>query len=364
VQLNVNDPSRPTFISDTDYQPIDPELADPANTQVPAESRDIPPEGNGHQNEFTSDNRFFIGTDEDFSPFRPVFSITSGPDAGDYHAGEFGWTVPIDTLPDKELTGTTVYLGYGCPQSGPLQHADTTGIPDGQQVAVLQRGPVGDPSANYEACFFSEKVEAAQSAGYDAVIIANHHTGAQNGEAGDARLCGSQGHVFTPTIPGLCLGHRGMHLLFGTEPNYSYTSGVEPAIGTVGENIRAIPEFDGWGYVHLFGRESAAELDTYGIDEAFDPAFALGFGDLSVHEVATDPQDPSRAYLSYYSGGMRALDIVCADENVESTCELEEAGGYLDENGNDFWGVEAFVRDGTTYVLGSDRDDGLWIFRR
>jgi hypothetical protein len=196
------------------------------------------------------------------------------------------------------------------------------------------------------------------------VIIGNHHSGAQNGEAGDARLCGGQGHVFTPTIPGLCLGHRGMHLLFGQSPNYSYTSGAEPEIGTVGEDIQAIPEFDGWGYVHLFGRESAAELDTYGIDEAFDPAFAHGYGDLSVHEVATDPQNPRRAYLSYYSGGMRALDIVCADENDETTCELEEVGGYLDEHGNDFWGVEAFVRNGTTYVLGSDRDDGLWIFRR
>jgi hypothetical protein len=26
-------------------------------------------------------------------------------------------------------------------------------------------------------CFFSEKVEAAQVAGYDAVLIANHHAG-------------------------------------------------------------------------------------------------------------------------------------------------------------------------------------------
>jgi hypothetical protein len=31
---------------------------------------------------------------------------------------------------------------------------------------------------------------------------------------------------------------------------------------------------------------------------------------------------------------------------------------------NDFWGVETFVRDGTSYILGSDRDDGLWIFKR
>ena len=45
-------------------------------------------------------------------------------------------------------------------------------------------------------------------------------------------------------------------------------------------------------------------------------------------------------------------------------CELVEAGGYLDPDGNDFWGVETLVKDGTTYVLGSDRDSGLWIFKR
>ncbi len=36
---------------------------------------------------------------------------------------------------------------------------------------------------------------------------------------------------------------------------------------------------------------------------------------------------------------------------------------FLDPNGNNFWGVEAFVRDGQTYILASDRDSGLWVFR-
>ncbi len=95
-----------------------------------------------------------------------------------------------------------------------------------------------------------------------------------------------------------------------------------------------------------------------------DPAFAEGFGDLSVHEVAVDPQDPSLAYLSYYSGGLRAIQIQCANEADTSTCELVEVGGYLDPAGNNFWGVETFVGDdGFTYILASDRDSGLWIFR-
>ena len=40
-----------------------------------------------------------------------------------------------------------------------------------------------------------------------------------------------------------------------------------------------------------------------------------------------------------------------------------EVGGYLDPEGNNFWGVEVFERDSVTYILGSDRDSGLWIFR-
>jgi hypothetical protein len=139
-------------------------------------------------------------------------------------------------------------------------------------------------------------------------------------------------------------------------PPWTYPDG--PAIGTVGERIEATAAFDGWGYVHLFTNTLSggkfAELDTFAIPEAHDPAFATGYGDLTVHEVATHPVAADRSYLSYYSGGLRALRIQGG--------ELVEVGGYLDQNGNNFWGVEVFVRDGRTIILGSDRDSGLWVF--
>jgi hypothetical protein len=56
------------------------------------------------------------------------------------------------------------------------------------------------------------------------------------------------------------------------------------------------------------------------------------------------------------------IQIQCTNPADESTCELVEVGGYLGSEGNDVWGVEAFVRDGEVYVLGSDRDFGLLIF--
>jgi hypothetical protein len=72
VQLNVNDPANPTLIGDTDFNSPDPELLQSAGIS-------LPPEGNGHQAEFTADNRFFIATDEDFAPYGATsFAITSG----------------------------------------------------------------------------------------------------------------------------------------------------------------------------------------------------------------------------------------------------------------------------------------------
>ena len=371
VRLNVDDPANPTCIDDTDFTSPDPELLESTGTS-------LPPEGNGHQAEFTIDDRFFIGTDEDFSPYRAIFTIDTGPDAGEYPAGEFGWTVPIVQQSDKQVSGITVFGGYGCTTEGIPTADEIRDLPDvpddAELILVLQRGPVEDPAANFEACFFSNKVETAQLLGYDAAIVANHHVGAQAGDAPDAQFCGSQGHVFDVQIPAICIGHRAMHLLFGDEPDYSvpYT-GTEPAVGAVGETVTAKAVFDGWGYVHLFDASTGAELDTYAIDEAHMESKAFGFGDLTVHEVAVDPQDASLAYLSYYGGGMRAIQIQCplgtpydADNPPADTgtCELVEVGGYLDPLGNDFWGVEAFVGDdGQTYVLGSDMDSGLWVFR-
>lgn len=352
VLLDVTDPVNPVFIGDTDFAAIDPELFEQTGIA-------LTPEGNAHQAEFTIDNRFIIATDEDFSPYRARVVTDDG---GTYDAGEFGWTVPIGELYGT-LNGPTVFGGYGCTTAG-IPHASTLTLADGEEaILVLQRGPVGDPSATGDACFFSNKVETAQLLGYDAVIIANHHSGALGGVGPDSYFCGGQGHEFDIQISALCIGHRAMHELFDAPAGYTYPESV-PAIGTVGDRISVTSQFDAWGYVHLYDAVTLEELDTFAIPEAMDPAFASGFGDLSVHEVAVDPQDPSLAYLSYYSGGLRAIQIQCANPADNSTCELVEVGGYLDANGNDFWGVETFVGDdGFTYVLASDRDSGLWIFK-
>ncbi|HEU4544512.1 MAG TPA: hypothetical protein VFR23_25520 [Jiangellaceae bacterium] len=359
VLLNVNDPASPAFIADSEYPAVDPELLESFGTS-------LTPEGNAHQAEFTIDNRFIIGTDEDFAPYRTdEFEITTGPHAGVYPSGIVPGGQAPAILPDLTLNGPVVYGGYGCPDSEPVPSPeDIPGYldmlePGEEAIIVLQRGPVGDPSAPEAACFPGEKAHEAALAGWDAVLFVNHHTGEA---AGGEPFCGSG--AFVDEIVAVCTTHAAFHRLFGLEPldaPWSYPEDI--AIGTIGEEIEVGSVFDGWGYVWLLDAETLEPIDTFAIPEAHDPDFAFGFGDLSVHEVAVDPQDPSLAYLSYYSGGLRAIQIQCADPSDNSTCELVEVGGYLDPAGNDFWGVQTFIgEDGRTYILGSDRDSGLWIF--
>ena len=40
-----------------------------------------------------------------------------------------------------------------------------------------------------------------------------------------------------------------------------------------------------------------------------------------------------------------------------------ECGNYIASGGSNLWGVQASEHGGKEYVLASDRDNGLWIFR-
>jgi hypothetical protein len=368
VLLDVTEPDDAVFIGDTEFADIDPELLESLGVA-------LTPEGNAHQAEFTRDGALFIGTDEDFAPYRTdALQITTGPFVGEYPSVIVSGGLPPAVLDDLTLSGPVVYGGYGCPTSAPLPSPeDVPGYlgslqPGDETIIVLQRGPSGDPSATEEACFPGEKAHEAALAGWDAVLFVQRHLPA--GEE-DVAFCGSG--AFVDPIVAVCTTHEAFHKLFNLPPfdpaQWSYPENL--AIGTIGERIEVGSTFDGWGYVHLFDTATLEELDTFAIPEAHDPFYAFGFGDLTVHEVAVDPTDESLAYLSYYAGGLRAIQIVCggtpydADDPTldTSTCELVEVGGYLDPAGNDFWGVETFIGDdGRTYILGSDRDSGLWIF--
>jgi hypothetical protein len=349
VELDVNDPAHPRFLRDSDFTNPDPV------------SRMSPAEGNGHYAEFDRTGRLVIGTDEDFEPDRADFRVTTGPAAGPFEAGLFGFSASIRLLSDQMLNGPTVFGGYGCDDdTSAIPPASSLGplAPGEEATLVLSRGPAQDPDHPHDPCFFDQKVANAAAAGYGGVIIANHHVGSRAGEHPDATACGSGD---PRPIPALCLGHRALHLMFGRVPAYAvpYPAGdpgdLEPNPGDAGPNVEAHALFDGWGYIHLFEAGTLRELDTYAIPEEEDPAFSTGYGPLSVHEVTFDPH-ADLAYLSWYAGGFR---VVSVDDG-----RLREVGHFIDEGGNDFWGVQIHRDDHRrTLVLASDRDSGLYVFR-
>lgn len=330
VKVDFTNVHNPTYLGDTDFTNPDPEAAQSGFT--------VPPEGNGHQAEFTSDNQYVVGADEDFAPYALV--ARNDTDGTNLTAGQGSDTTPL--AEGQTITGQTKFVGRACPGDPAVPAGD------GTQIAVVERG----------VCDFTVKVANVLAAGgYDAVLVFNR-------TASDAcnQTLGMSVDGDIPTF-GVAPRQQGF-AIFGVQDQYDDAAclagdGTQLApisVGALGDTLTFSSYFDGWGYVHLFRNQNGkmTELDTYAIPEAHDPAYATGFGDLSVHEVAASRQVADRLYFSYYSGGFRVAEI---EGN-----QIVEKGHYIDASGNNFWGVQVFEQDGTEYVAASDRDHGLWIF--
>jgi hypothetical protein len=327
VTLDVTDPTNVKYIGDSDFADVDPQLLEQTGLREA-------PEGNAHEAEFTKNSDYIVAADEDFGPTGlkgttddgGSFVATTGSATPDLHVGD-------------SITGDTRYVGRACSGDPAVPP------PGGATIAVVSRG----------TCTFTEKIANVEVAGYDAAIVVNR-------EGADG--CGPFGMTVEGGIPVFAVersvgfglfdesGYDGAACLAGTAellPNV--------AVGEAGDEVMLTAFFDGWGYVHLFRNNAGKlqELDTFAIPEAMDPAYAEGFGDLSVHEAATSPTRNDLVYFSYYSGGFRVLKIT-ADE------KLQEVGHFIDQEGNDFWGVQVFSQDGKEYVAASDLDYGLYIF--
>jgi PA domain/LVIVD repeat len=346
VILNVENPADPQFVGDYDYQSIDPELL--AQTGVA-----LSPEGNAHEAEFSPDNRFILGTDEDFGPSR-------GQMESNGTTVRVGVGSPAEQLdPGDTLTGPTRFVGRAC--NGDPAPSAPIGT---DEIAIVERG----------VCTFSEKLANIEAiGGYVAVVIMNR-------EGNDANNTPCTG-IFDPfveaSIPVFFASRDDALALFGVPyVDADCRDGnllLAPiALGTVGDDVTLSTVFDGWGYVHLLDRASLTDLDTYAIPEAMDPDFIDGFGALSVHEATFDPNDSTRGYLSYYAGGLRALKINCPNPPPSTVgCTLAEVGGFIDPDtdgagpdpgGNEYWGIETRIINGRTYIFASDMDGSLWIF--
>jgi hypothetical protein len=336
VLLDVTNPADISYVADSDFAAVDALLQERTGVSEP-------PEGNAHQSEFTLDNRYLIGTDEDFTPNQtlgrtddmtssdPDFFVSQGSDTPQLGAGQ-------------SLSGDAVYVGQACTGDAIVPTAPETA--SGSQFAVAVRG----------VCTFTEKVQNIQDKGYEGIVIVNRE--------GSCTAFGMSVQGTTPTFSvSREVGYGFFDLSYDATACAAGSASLLPGVahGAVGDAVTLRAFFDGWGYVRLFERGTGklSQLDSYAIAEAHDVTKASGFGDLSVHEVATSLQDPRLAYLAYYSGGLRVLRI----NESGGSATLEEVGRYIETGGSNIWGVEVFVVNGVEYIAASDRDSGLRIFR-
>ncbi len=335
AMLDVTDPADPEPLSDTDFAAVDPARAELGQT--------ITPEGNAHEAEFTrgAGSEFFFATDEDFNPYRLQATFGAGPAAGkSTTAVQASGTEVINK--DNPLAGDTRFLGLGC---DPMADAGAPGL-----IAVVERG----------VCDFQVKLNNAEAAGYVGLVVFNR-TGVDGCETLVNMLAASA------TTPAVFVSRTDGFRLLGVEPDDlaapAYSCSVDgtgtptPAGPSVPVAISSV--FDGWGYTHMYRTDLSKdakiqEVDFYAPPEGQDEFYAENYGDMSVHEVATDP-DENLVYVSHYALGMRVLSY---DDDG-----LEEVGAFVEDGGSNYWGVEVHKRGGVKYILGSDRDRGLRIFK-
>ncbi len=149
VKVDMTDPLAPVYLGDTDFTNPDPEAAESGLT--------VPPEGNGHQAEFTLDNQYVIGADEDFAPYALV--ARNDTDATKIDASQGSDTTQLEE--GQTLTGQSKFVGRAC-NTDPAVPAG-----DGSQIAVVERG----------VCTFTEKV--ATDRGRGARCLHVHREGGQ-----------------------------------------------------------------------------------------------------------------------------------------------------------------------------------------
>ena len=233
-----------------------------------------------------------IEGEEDFSPFETVFSITSGPSAGDYAASEGAITVPIDSLPGSSMAGPTRYAGLAC-NGDPVPAAGGPG-----EIALIQRG----------ACAFTDKVNNAEAAGYVGVVVFNDEA------RGDALVTMGGTDV---NLPDAFVGHSTGLSIAGVA---SAAALVEGDSGT-SVDVSVVPNgwsgFRIWDYSDPSDPELASVVATLCSSTVTDVSCVEG-GTYSSHNVIVETQgNKVLAYIAWYNDGIMVLDITDPYSPVE-----------------------------------------------
>ncbi|HLF89683.1 MAG TPA: PA domain-containing protein [Anaerolineales bacterium] len=298
VLLDITNPSSPVFLGDSDYL-------------NPDRLSGKPPEGNSHVAVPNAAGTRVLMGDEDFAAgILTKFEFNGTP----YPAAQGLFTKVVDPSFSGPIHWTG---GEGCTTG----EFDRTANPG--EVALVQRG----------TCFFSEKAANAQALGYAGFVVAN------DAARGDALVAMSAGTDDVITIPGFFVGFSTGEIMKANEGGLLDVEGV----------------FDGYGYLRLLDVTNPAnikELAGFATEGVFvNPPLP---GDHTMHNVVVEG---TTAYISWYGEGMRVVSF--------KKDKLKEVAHFVDTGpaGSNFWGVYLHHHpNGNTYILGSDRDTGLWIF--
>lgn len=327
VLLDITDPANPVFLGDSTYPNPD--------------KSGLPPEGNGHVAVPTADGSLVILGDEDQSKFLTLLDSTiGGPPPGDKVGSALFGPQPAADAFDLLTPGDVLSVAdaFGC------NAGDVAAAPGGSaDIVLIQRG----------VCFFSTKAANAEAAGYDAYIVYN------DAARGDGLIDMSSGTADVITIPGLFVGH---------------TVGSAMAAEIMGSGIVTVVSVvaiaDGEGFMRVIDVTdpmNMVQVGSYVTEGTLPPANALLAGTRSAHNVVVDGD---RAYWAWNYNGIRVVEFSDCDvgDGFEGCTPTEVAhfgGGDFGPAKPDtnFWGVYLHDHpDGNTYILGSDRNSGLWIF--
>jgi hypothetical protein len=305
-------------------------------------------EGNAHSIDTHDDEEILIQADEDFSPFE--FQFTSNAFQGQRLAVEGQGSPPIVELPGRAMTGEVVHVGRGCP-------ADPRPVPPGTGLAVADPY-LADPAGKIAliergVCRFDNKIARAQQAGAIGVIVYNNAAG---GEAlvlmgiDNPVIDGPPGIVGTPMNTPAVFVQRSTGLLL--------RDGAQPV------TARAAAVFNGWGYLRFFDISDPAnpvQLSTFATPNTNNEDVALD-GIWSVHNPeilrrdANDDDESEILYASWYSDGIRVLDIdrPSRPREIASWTGQGAPAGAPPVN---IWSVVPH----RGILLASDRDFGLYV---
>jgi len=312
--VDISDPRDPVYLGRTAFPPGE--------------------EGNAHSVDDARGGDFLVQADEDFSPFHSSF--TSNAWAGERPAVEAAFTPPVMGRPGRELAGEVVHVGRGCPAGAiaPDSPADSLLADPTGKIALMERG----------GCRFDHKIARAQLAGAVGVIVYNTEAG---GEAlvlmdGEDPVTLPDGTVVDVAVPAFFVA-RSTGLLLRDAP--------APV------TLRAGQVFDGWGFLRFFDiRNPAAprEVARFATPNTFNPEVATE-GVWSVHNPEVRG---NRLYASWYSDGVRSLDI-SAIAFPREVGYWTGAGAPANAPAVDIWSVVPH----RGLLLASDRNYGLYVLR-